>query len=160
MVELVDTTALEAVAARCEGSSPSLGTREIKKSPKGDLFFYAASSRDSFLFCFGFPPFITASVYLKSSRLSIFLGPENDACVSVISKSRITIIASVTSSRVFMTKSQLRYCHSRNSFSPTSFLHFFQGFCTLCDAHLVFGCEINVSLSASSSERDFFIIKG
>lgn len=28
MVELVDTTALEAVAARCEGSSPSLGTKE------------------------------------------------------------------------------------------------------------------------------------
>lgn|GEM_PF-5068035 len=29
MVELVDTTVLEAVAMRCEGSSPSLGT--IKK---------------------------------------------------------------------------------------------------------------------------------
>ncbi len=39
MVELVDTTALEAVAARCEGSSPSLGTREIKNPRKGDLFF-------------------------------------------------------------------------------------------------------------------------
>lgn len=95
---------------------------------------------------------------LKSSRLSIFLGPENDDRVSVISKSRITIIASVTSSRVFMTKSQLRYCHSRNSFSPTSFLHFFQGFCTLCDVHFVLGCEINVSLRAPSSEREFFII--
>lgn len=43
MVELVDTTALEAVAARCEGSSPSLGTREIKNPRKGD-FIYATRS--------------------------------------------------------------------------------------------------------------------
>lgn|GEM_PF-2956390 len=64
MVELVDTTALEAVAARCEGSSPSLGTIRLA------------------LLAHGFQPSVTIALSFSKSIKALSLLPLDLAVVS------------------------------------------------------------------------------